>query len=242
MCGSSSVFGSVWSFGGGSVSETSSPAPRSVSRQRVDERGFDVLGTASTADGLLMAWRPGTEGGDGVADVLYGKVNPSGVLPVTWPKRATDQPNDYSDQTLPTTYNGTGPVYDPAYPFGFGLSYTSFSSQVTHVGSGRSGLGVQVSVRNTGDRAGAVVVPVYVSQPVSPVLVPAKRLVGFTRVDLDAGASKTVTVSVPRSRLAVVPGDVDGSGPMQVEHGKYVFTTGPVNGKVTASGSNSVTM
>jgi beta-glucosidase len=97
-------------------------------------------------------------------------------------------------------------------------------------------------VQNTGDRSGAVVVPVYVSQPVSRVLVPAKRLAGFTRVDLDAGASKTVTVRVPRSRLGVVPGDVDGSGPLQVEHGQYVFTTGPVNGKVTASSSNSVTM
>jgi beta-glucosidase len=207
----------------------------------IDDRP-DVLGTAGTADGLLMAWRPGTEGGDGVADVLYGRTDPSAVLPVTWPKRATDQPNDYRDQTLPTTYNGNGPVYDPAYPFGFGLSYTTFSSQVSGVDSGHSGLTVHVSVQNTGDRSGAVVVPVYVSQPVSRVLVPAKRLAGFTRVDLDAGASKTVTVRVPRSRLGVVPGDVDGSGPLQVEHGQYVFTTGPVNGKVTASSSNSVTM
>lgn len=205
----------------------------------IDDRP-DVLGSAGTADGLLMAWRPGSEGGNGVADVLYGAVNPSGVLPVSWPKRATDQPNDYRAQTLPTTYNGNGPVYDPAYPFGFGLSYSTFDSSVSAVARGHHGVTVRVAVTNTGAKDGSVVVPVYVSQPVSPVLVPAKRLAGFTRVQLSAGTSATVTVQVPWSSLAVVPGDVDASGTPRVEHGTYLFSTGPVTTPATAAPGNSL--
>lgn len=85
-----------------------------------------------------------------------------------------------------------------------------------------------------------LVVPGYVSQPVSPVLVPVKRLVGFTRVHLGAGQSRTVTVTVPRQALAVTPGDVNGAGPRTVLHGTYVFSTGTVKDAVTASSSNSV--
>jgi beta-glucosidase len=205
----------------------------------IDDRP-DVLGAAGTADGLLMAWRPGSEGGNGVADVLYGAVNPSAVLPVTWPKRATDQPNDYREQTLPTTYNGNGAVYDPAYPFGFGLSYTTFDSSVSSVAGDHHGVSVRVAVRNTGTKDGSVVVPVYVSQPVSAVLVPAKRLAGFTRVQVSAGQSTTVTVHVQWSALAVVPGDVDASGTPRVEHGTYVFSTGPLTTAATATSGNSL--
>jgi beta-glucosidase len=190
-----------------------------------------------------MAWRPGTEGGNGVADLLYGTVNPSGRLPVSWPKRSTDQPNDYRQQTLPTTYNGNGPVYQPQYPFGAGLSYTSYTSSVSGVSASRSGaVSVRVSVANTGGRPGDLVVPVYASQPVSAVLVPSKRLVGFTRVHLAAGQSSTVTVTVPSSALAVVPGDIDGQGPMTVEHGQYVFSTGTAGSAPAPSGTNSVTL
>jgi beta-glucosidase len=205
----------------------------------IDDRP-DVLGDAGNADAILMAWRPGSEGGNGVADLLYGKADPSGKLPVSWPARATGQPSTYLYNTLPTTYNGTGPVYQPAYPFGYGLSYTSFTSTVSKVRKVGRSVRVQVQVANTGSRRGDLVVPVYASQPVSSVLVPAKRLAGFSRVSLRAGQSRTVTVRFPTSVLDVVQGDIDASGPPTLEHGTYVFSTGTATDQPTQSAANSI--
>jgi beta-glucosidase len=205
----------------------------------IDDRP-DALGDAGKADGILMAWRPGTEGGNGVADLLFGKVNPSAKLPVTWPARATDQPNTYIYDTMPNTYNGNGPVYQPAYPFGYGLSYSTTTQSVTGVSRSGHSVSVAVQVTNTGARQADVVVPVYVSQPGSPVLVPAKRLAGFTKVPLAAGASRTVTVRVPASALEIVQGDIDASGPPSLQHGQYVFSTGAITDAVTSTASNTI--
>jgi beta-glucosidase len=204
----------------------------------IDDRP-DGLGDAGKADGLLMAWRPGTEGGNGVADVLYGRVNPSARLPVTWPALSNDQPSSYLINTFPNTH---GNAYSPAYPFGAGLSYTTFTQSVSKITRTGDSVAVHVAVANTGSVAGDAVVPVYVAQPVSPVLVPANRLVGFTRVSLAAAAQKTVTVKVRTSALGVVAGDVDASGPPTLEAGQYVFSAGNVLAKPTASNANSITL
>jgi beta-glucosidase len=199
------------------------------------------LGPAADADGLLMAYLPGTEGGSAVADVLFGTVNPSGHLSVSWPSEATrnpplsqfnpgapsllgDQPK-FFDQ-LPGTNSGQGSGYNPRYPFGFGLSYTTFkTSGLSVTGSvGRSGkVTATFTVANTGGRAGADVVPVYVHQPVSRgvIVVPPKRLVGFAKVQLAAGQSKVVRVAFPLSVLAVTAGDIDAAGPRVVQPGAY---------------------
>jgi beta-glucosidase len=199
------------------------------------------LGPAADADGLLMAYLPGTEGGSAVADVLFGRVNPSGHLSVSWPSEATrnpplsqfnpgapsllgDQPK-FFDQ-LPGTNFGQGSGYNPRYPFGFGLSYTTFrTSGLSVTGSvGRSGkVTATFTVANTGGRAGADVVPVYVHQPVSRgvIVVPPKRLVGFAKVQLAAGQSKVVRVAFPVSVLAVTAGDIDAAGPRVVQPGAY---------------------
>ena len=182
-----------------------------------------------TAAGLVMAWRPGTEGGDGVADVLYGKVNPSGRLPVSWPSESTDNPNSYLLLTLPSTSANAGTVYHPLFPFGAGLSYTGYSFGTVAANRSGGNVTVTVGVSNTGSRAGDLVVPVYVSQPVSDPLVPAKRLVGFTRVHLNAGQSATASVTVPLSRLAITQGDVDSSQAPSVESGQYVFSSGALS-------------
>jgi beta-glucosidase len=175
------------------------------------------LGPAADADGLLMAYLPGTEGGSAVADVLFGRVNPSGHLSVSWPSEATQ---------LPGTNSGQGSGYNPRYPFGFGLSYTTFkTSGLSVTGSvGRSGkVTATFTVANTGGRAGADVVPVYVHQPVSRgvIVVPPKRLVGFAKVQLAAGQSKVVRVAFPVSVLAVTAGDIDAAGPRVVQPGAY---------------------
>jgi len=187
-----------------------------------------VLGPAADPAGLLMAWLPGTEGGNAVADVLYGRANPSGRLPVSWPKALGNEPVYY--QQLPGTNGGPDSGYSPLFAFGAGLSYTGYTIGNLTVDrpAVRPGdpVGLTVTVANTGSRAGDLVVPVYASQPVSTVLVPPKRLVAFTRVALDAGQTRTVHLSFPASRLAVTPGDVNGAGTPRVQPGPYVLVAG----------------
>jgi beta-glucosidase len=196
------------------------------------------LGPAETADGVIMAYQGSTEAGRAVADVIFGQVNPSGKLPVSWPSDAAavggdfdatapsplgDQPK-FFDQ-LPGTGSGPGHAYNPLYPFGFGLSYTTFTVSGLTVTPDVSALDTATAtftVQNKGSRAGTEVVPVYVSQPVSSVVVPPQRLVGFTRVTLDAGQSKVVTVPFQVSALAETQGDINAAGPPTVEPGSYV--------------------
>src|SRR6266511_2522352 len=200
------------------------------------------LGPAETANALLMAYLPGTEGGSAVADVLFGAVNPSGHLPVTWPSASDHNAGDFDSggpstagdepkffDQLPGTNYGQGSGYNARYPFGFGLSYTTFQTSglsVTSSVSRHDSVTASFTVANTGSRAGADVVPVYVHQPVSDVIVPPRRLVGFARLDLGAGASQTVHVMFPVSELAVTPADIDGTGRPEVEPGAYQVQVG----------------
>jgi beta-glucosidase len=213
------------------------------------------LGSAENANAVLMAYQGSTEAGQAVADVIFGTVNPSGKLPVSWPSDAAkvggdfdggapsplgDQPK-FFDQ-LPGTGSGQGHSYNPLYPFGYGLSYTTFSRSelsVTPNVSSHGSATAQFTVTNTGTKAGTDIVPVYVSQPVSGVVTPPQRLVGFTRVSLDAGQSKVVQVTFPISTLAVTPGDINAAGPPNVEPGSYVVklnnnTTVPYDVEVMA--------
>jgi beta-glucosidase len=193
---------------------------------------------AENANAILMAYQGSTEAGQAVADVIFGKVNPSGKLSVSWPSDAAapggdfdgtapsplgDQPK-FFDQ-LPGTGSGQGHDYNPLYPFGFGLSYTTFATSGLSVTPNVSSHGTATAtftVSNTGSRSGTNIVPVYVAQPVSSVIVPPQRLVGFTRVTLDPGQSRTVQVDFPVSTLAETQGDIDASGPPKVEPGAYV--------------------
>jgi beta-glucosidase len=193
---------------------------------------------AEKATGILMAYQGSTEAGQAVADAIFGKINPSGKLPISWPSDAAapggdfdgsapsplgDQPK-FFDQ-LPGTGSGQGHAYNPLYPFGFGLSYTTFATSDLSVTPSVSRDGTATAtfrVSNTGTRSGTDIVPVYVAQPVSGVVVPPQRLVGFTRVALDAGQTKTVEVEFPVSTLAETQGDIDASGPPTVEPGSYI--------------------
>ena len=200
------------------------------------------LGPAEQANAILMAYQGSTEAGQAVADAIFGKIDPSGKLPITWPSDAAAPGGDFNSgapsplgdepkffDQLPYTGSGQGSGYNPLYPFGFGLSYTTFrvtglsaTSSVTSSGS----VNASFTVTNTGGQAGTDVVPVYVHQPVSAVVVPNQRLVGFTRVTLDPGESKTVQVTFPVSELAVTPGDIAGISSPQVELGSYQVQIG----------------
>ena len=210
------------------------------------------LGPAENADGVLMAYQGSTEAGAAVADVIFGKVDPSAKLPVSWPSDAaapggdfdTGAPSPLGDQPkffdqLPGTNFGQGSGYNPLYPFGFGLSYTTFQVSGLSATSSVSANGTvtaSFTVANTGSRAGTDIVPVYVHQPVSAIVVPNQRLVGFTRVTLDPGQSKTVRVSFPVSQLAVTPGDIEASGSPRVVLGSYQVQVGSMSADFTING------
>ena len=211
---------------------------------------------AEKANAILMAYLPGTQGGNGIADVLFGKYNPSGKLSVTWPSDAPppqksdfdtggasvlgDQPHVF-DQ-LPGTNSGHGSGYDPKggpdrqplFPFGFGLSYTTFSTSGLSV-SGPNGAGnvtARFTVANTGGHEGFDVVPVYVKRPVNTggILTPTNgTLVGFARVDLAAGASQAVSVRFSTSALALTPGDIEGAARPRVQPGAYSVVLDPTS-------------
>jgi beta-glucosidase len=210
------------------------------------------LGPAETVSGLLMAYLPGTEGGAAVADVLFGAVNPSGHLPVTWPSASDHNAGDFDSGGVSTagdepkffdqlsgTNSGQGSGYNARYAFGFGLSYTTFATSGLSVTGSISRHGTATAtftVSNAGSRAGTAVVPVYVRQPVSDVLVPPRRLVGFARVDLAAGASQLVHVSFPASELAVTPADIDSSKRPEVEPGAYQVQVGSQTASFSITG------
>jgi beta-glucosidase len=179
--------------------------------------------------------------------VLFGTVNPSGKLPVSWPTDAPLQQSNFNpggastlgDQPkffdqLPGTNSGFGSGYNPLYPFGFGLSYTTFhvsglstSSSVSRTGSGS----VTFTVSNTGAHDGTDIVPVYVHQPTETagIVVPPQRLVGFARVEVPAGGSKTVHVTFPASALALTPADIDGTEKPVVMAGSYQVQVGDLS-------------
>lgn len=171
---------------------------------------------AENADAMLETWFSGTEGGNAIADVLFGDVNPSGKLPMTFP-RAVGQ--------IPLYYNHlpTGRPFDPAHPdkytsryfditngplfsFGYGLSYTTFGVSDVKLSAPDMKAGgtlhASVTVTNTGDRAGATVVQLYLNQPMASVSRPVKMLRGFVRVDLKPGESRVVSFPITDDDLA----------------------------------------
>lgn len=186
-----------------------------------------TLGTApERAAGIVQAFFPGEEGTRAVAAILGGRVNPSGRLPVSVPATPGAQPSTYLASTL-ARRSGVSNI-DPTarYPFGHGLGYTSFAwsdlqvetADVTTDGTVRMSL----LVENTGERAGAEVVQLYVHDPVASVVRPVQRLVGFQRVELEAGASVRLEVEVPADLAAFTGRD----GRRIVEPGSLVLGFG----------------
>ena len=176
---------------------------------------------------LLEAWYPGTEGGTAVADVLFGKVDPSGKLPMSFPVNVGQIPVSYNE--LPT-----GRPYDPnnkytskyldapnspQYPFGYGLSYTTFSFSNLHAPSTVSGNGtfhVTAKITNTGSVTGTDVVQLYLHENDTSILQPVKKLEGFQRVTLGPNQTKTVTFTLGPQNL----GFYNEQGQFVVEPGR----------------------
>ena len=162
-----------------------------------------VVDIAAKANALIEGWYLGQEGGTAVAEILFGDVNPGGHLPVTIPRSVGQLPMFYNYK--PAAHRGY--LFDttaPLFPFGYGLSYTSFDISAPRLSAQTikpdGSVDVSVDVKNTGSRAGDEVVQLYIHQQVSSVTRPVKELKGFQRVTLQPGESRTLTFTLtPRA-------------------------------------------
>jgi beta-glucosidase len=194
-------------------------------------RPLTLSAVDAASPAILEAWFPGVEAGNAVADVLFGKVNPGGKLPVTFPRALGQVPIYYNHEPtgrpcdVASKYNSRYrdiPSCDPLYPFGYGLSYTTFEvsdltlskAQVSRNGS----LTASVTVTNTGTKAGDEVVQLYINDPVASISQPVRRLRGFARVPLAPGASETVTFTLDRSDFGFYGND-----------GRFLVETGRID-------------
>lgn len=192
----------------------------------------------ANVDAILHAWYPGTMGGHAIADVLYGDYNPSGKLPVTFPRNVGQVPIHYDMKNTgrPIELGAPGAKYvsrylntpnTPLYPFGYGLSYTSFTySPValdkTAIGPGET-LTASVTVTNNGARDGEEVVQLYVRDLIGSVTRPVKELKGFEKVLLKKGEKRTIRFTLTGADLAFTRQDMSwGSEP-----GEFKLWVGP---------------
>jgi beta-glucosidase len=176
------------------------------------------------ADAVLLVWYPGEEGGTAVADILFGKTSPSGKLPITFPKSLAQLPpfEDYSMKGRTYKYMNV----DPMYPFGFGLSYTTFSYGDAKVSSKRiskkDNLVVSVKVTNSGKVKSDEVVQLYVSDLVASVDVPNFQLANMKRITLEPGESTEVSFQLTPKAFEIVKND----GSRVIESGDFKIYVG----------------
>lgn len=192
--------------------------------------------------GLIEAWYPGQEDGNAIAAILYGDVNPSGKLPLTFPRTAAEIPTSTTAQwpgvNGSSTYNEKLDVgyrwYDahhiqPLFPFGYGLSYTTF--KLSHVrvtpskiagADSKANVQIDLQVKNTGKRAGAEVIQVYVEQPQENGE-PPRQLRAFTKVDLEASQSKSVTLTLNPRSFSIYDPELEA---WKMPSGKYEILVG----------------
>jgi beta-glucosidase len=212
-------------------------------------RPLTLTNVAAKSPAILEAWFPGVQAGNAVADVLFGKVNPGGKLPVSFPVNLGQVPIYYNHEPtgrpcdVTSKYNSRYrdlTTCDPLYSFGYGLSYTTFNvsnlqlSSATMSPSGS--IKVTADVTNTGTRAGDEVVQLYIHDPVASISQPVRRLQGFQRVTLKAHETQTVSFTLNRNDV----GFYNNSGKFVVEPGQIDVYVGD-SSKATMTKSFTVT-
>jgi beta-glucosidase len=185
---------------------------------------LSVTFAAEHVDAIMQAWYPGEEGGTAIADVLFGKYNPAGRLPITFPKSLDDVPEF-------TNYSMKGRTYrylnkEPLYPFGYGLSYTRFEYADARVSAASVAAGdsveVSVEVKNIGSRAGEEVVQLYLKDVEASVRVPTHDLRGFQRIRLAPGEARRVSFTLSPRALSLI----DEEGRRVLEPGRFRASLG----------------
>lgn len=198
-------------------------------------RPLSICREVEMADAVLYAWHPGVEGGHAVADLLFGHASPSGKLPITFPRSVGQVPIYYGRKNTgrplrPGVLFGTGYIdipVTPLFPFGYGLSYTSFHYDNLQIATPRFGVDgkgeFSVEITNTGPRAGTEIVQLYVRDLVGSVTRPVKELKGFQRVTLQPGETRQVHFTLPAEDLAFAGLDDLPT----IEPGKFHVWIGP---------------
>jgi beta-glucosidase len=205
---------------------------------------FDLNEVEKNASTLVWSWFNGSEGGNALADVLMGTVNPSGKLPWTMPKNIEDSPahatNSFPGDERVEYKEGILVGYrwfdtkniDPLYPFGYGLSYTNFefsdlkTNQKTYTSN--DSIEVTFNIKNTGNVDGKEVIQLYVSNPTSSVEKAAQELKGFKKIFVKSGTSEKVTIQLPLKELAYY----------NIEKKEWIVETGTYNLKIGNSSRN----
>jgi len=180
---------------------------------------------------IVQAWQLGSRAGDAIAQVLYGDYNPSGKLPMTFPRSVGQIPVYYNHKNT----GRPGPLEDlvfwahyidesnaPLYPFGFGLSYTQFTYSNLSIDKNEEGAQISVQVKNTGSVDGEEVVQLYIRDHFASVSRPVKELKGFEKIALKAGESQTITFSLTDAEL----GFYNNQGEFVVEPGAFDIMVG----------------
>jgi beta-glucosidase len=198
-------------------------------------RPLTLGAVAQSSPAILEAWFPGVQAGNAVADVLFGRVNPGGKLPVTFPQTLGQVPIYYNHEPTGRPCDATQkytsryrdlPTCAPLYEFGYGLSYTSFSVKNLRLDrtsvSPNGRVRASVDVTNTGKRRGDEVVQLYLHDPVAGISQPVRRLRGFQRVTLNPGATRTVTFTLDKRDF----GFYDNQGAFVVEPGEIDLFAG----------------
>jgi beta-glucosidase len=178
----------------------------------INGRPLDITWASTHVASILEAWFPGVQGGNAIADLLFGDANPAGKLPVSWPRNVGQEPLYYNrnltqvheDSPKFASYYWDEPQF-PLYRFGFGLSYSNFTFSHLKLSStvlGQSGLDVSVNVGNTSSRAGDEVVELYTHQRSGTASRPSRELKGFERIALKPGETQTVTLHLSPADLS----------------------------------------
>ncbi len=198
----------------------------------IQGRPLNMNQAAEKASALMTAWYPGGEGGHGIADVIFGDYNPSGRLPVSVPRSEGQLPVYYSKGDQRAYMDGDG---NPLYPFGYGLSYTTFGYGDLEItpGDGKDVLQrVSCTVTNTGDRDGREVVQLYIRDLAASVAQPPILLKAFANVDLKKGESRKVTFDLGKDELAIIGMNMEEV----VEPGDFAVMVGPSSNNLPLKG------
>jgi beta-glucosidase len=174
---------------------------------------------------ILETWYPGEEGGNAIADILFGDRNPSGRLPITFPRHVGQEPLYYNYEPSGRRYNYYDMPFTPLYRFGHGLSYTTFNYsnlRVAHKNLGDGFVTISADVENTGNRDGDEVAQLYVTDMLTSVVTPVIELKGTNRVSLHTGEKKTATFELTPYQLSLLNTDMK----RVVEPGKFRIHVG----------------
>ena len=187
---------------------------------------------ADRVHATLLAFYPGNQGGNALADILYGTTNPSGALALTYPRHpATLVPYDHKG-TEDRDVDNSGKSFDPQFQFGEGMSYTTFAMSDLSVGKSDTGISVSVQVKNTGRKKGKKVVPVYVADLVASVTPSVKRLRAFSKPELAPGEATTLKFDIPWDDLRFV----GRSNQFILEPGTFRVMVGELSAEVSLEG------